>query len=79
MNRLRIGGAIVSAATMALVSYATAGIAASISAAAGAGGLIYITKELAGSVAEAAALKDDPGYLLWKLRCRTGNEVDEPL
>ncbi|HYS48448.1 MAG TPA: hypothetical protein VEM36_06715 [Xanthobacteraceae bacterium] len=69
MNRLKIGGAAVSTATIGLVSYLTTGVAAGITAVAGVSGLVYLTKEMAGGISDLSALKDDPAsYLLWKLK-----------
>lgn len=69
MTRLRVGGALVGTATVGLVSYLTSGLAASIAAVAGASGLIYLTREIAGGIADLSSLKDDSSaFLFWKLR-----------
>ena len=67
-SRLKVGGALLSTATMALVSFMTGGIAAGITAVAGASGLVYVTKELVDGLADREKLKEDETYLLWKLK-----------
>jgi hypothetical protein len=68
MKRLRAGGAAVATGALTLLAYTTGGVAGAIAAAAGGGGLLSFVKEVADANDKAAALKDDPLYLLWRLR-----------
>jgi hypothetical protein len=68
MNRLRTGGAVIATATLALTSVFTGGLVAGVAALAGGTGLLMVTKEMASGVHELNALKDDPTYLLWRMK-----------
>jgi hypothetical protein len=68
MNRLKIAGAAISTATIGLVSFWTTGLAAGVTAVAGASGLLYLTKEIASGIGEANSIKDDACYLLLRLK-----------
>lgn len=68
MYRIKAGGAAVATATLALVSFATGGVAAAITAAAGTAGFMASARELADRKDKMSQLKDDPAHLLWKLK-----------
>jgi hypothetical protein len=67
LGRLRVGGALASTATLALVSAFTGGIAAAVTTIGSAGGLALALKEYANNADERNDLKSDLGYLLWRL------------
>ncbi|NKL17470.1 hypothetical protein GFL78_37205 [Rhizobium leguminosarum bv. viciae] len=67
-HHLKQGSALFGTATVALMAYATGGIPQVISAVAGAGGLGVIAKQQVEASEKRAAIKEDPLYLLWRLR-----------
>ncbi|MGY4173979.1 hypothetical protein [Bradyrhizobium sp. USDA 4529] len=68
MRKLKTGGAAVATATLALTSYLTGGLVAGAAMLAGGSGLLTITKAIVTSSDELHALRDEPTYLLWKLK-----------
>jgi hypothetical protein len=67
MSKLKVGGAALATASLALTSILSGGIVAGIGAIAGASGALMVAKEYVSGANELQALKDDPTYLLWKL------------
>ena len=68
MNRLNLGGAVLSTLAMSLTAFLATGLTAAISVGVGAGGLALVGRELASRQGDLATLKDDASYLLWRLR-----------
>jgi hypothetical protein len=68
--RLKLGGAAIGVATLSLASYMSSGLLATLVATIGGSGgaAAYMAKEYAGFLMDREGLKDDPIYLLWRLR-----------
>jgi hypothetical protein len=67
--RLKLGGAAIGVATLSLASYMSSGLLPTLVATiGGSSGAAYMAKEYAGFLMDREALKDDPIYLLWRLR-----------
>ncbi|GAA3721781.1 hypothetical protein GCM10022268_32480 [Sphingomonas cynarae] len=73
-SNIKIAGAAVATAGLALTSYLSGGMGAAILAAAGGAGAVSVLKEIAEKRDELAALKDDPLYILWRL----GQAIKKP-
>lgn len=67
--KLKLGGAAIGVATLSLASYISSGLLAPLVATiGGSGGAAYMAREYAGFLMDREGLKDDPIYLLWRLR-----------
>ena len=64
MNALKMGGAALGASMLGLTAFATTGVMAALTAAAGTGGIAYALKEVSGYVSDISEFKDDGLFLL---------------
>ena len=67
MHSLKIGGAALGSTAITLLSFADAGVAASIGRVLGPAGLGLVAKEISSLVESRAKLREMPHYLLWRI------------